>query len=71
MRPSEYRTVTLANFMAFLDTFMQLLQNHILLFFTKKIENRTKDYEYTSVILKKFRNVEIFSDIKHYERKLS
>ena len=48
--------------------FMQLLQNHFLAFFKRTIENKTKDYECTAVILDKLRDVEIFSN--KYERKL-
>ena len=39
-RPSENRTVTLANFMAYLDKFMDLLQIFFIIFF--KSENETK-----------------------------
>ena len=68
-RPSEYRTVTLANFMAYLDKFMDLLQNFFIIFFKRKNETKTKDYEYTSVILNKFKEVKIFAGDQ--ERKLS
>ena len=68
-RPSEYRTVTLANLMAYLDKFMDLLQIFFIIFFKRKNETKTKDYEYTSVILNKFKEVKIFASDQ--ERKLS
>lgn len=61
-RPSEYRTVTLANFMAYLDKFMELLQNYVINLCRKKSSTIRKDYEYTEVVLNKLKPTNIFSD---------
>lgn len=60
--PSEYRTVTLANFMAYLDEFIELLQNNIINLYRRKRSSQRKDYEYTEIVLNKLKSANIFSE---------
>jgi hypothetical protein len=62
-RPSEYRTVSLANFMAYLDKFMQLFTATLYKFSRKRKKNKAGNtvYEFSEVILKEVQKCQIFS----------
>ena len=60
-RPSEFRTVTLANFMAFLDKFIGLFYTVVLRYRKHRTNKETSRYEYVQVVLAEIKKHNIFA----------